>query len=766
MVVDQGVIIVEQNIDWFSRPPSTLLNNFFEIHPIQTTRDPIIVKSFVRKNGTNRKWLSYSEGNDALYCSICLAFLPTVVMSSFVCGMANRRHIHQRVDEHEKPASHNECTENYFQHVSRSNVSNLLFSTQISVHREQVQKQRLVLLRVIEIIKVIGKRGHSYRGHEFEAAYTLSDNSIDRGNFLEMVLLTDSCIEQSEKRKNAGSTGRGSMVTFLSKTTITKLIQITSRSIQQIIAKEINSACMFSVQIDTTEDITNKNQCSIVVRYVTDQIHERLLTMIACDSSTGEYLWSLVSETLKTLNIDILKCVGNSTDGAANMNGEYNGFAAWMFKENPNQIHVWCYAHVLNLVISDTCNVVLSSISLFNLLNDVAVFIRGSYKRMNIFETENQNDIHNRRISTIGETRWWSKDAALTKIFGTFANLHSSFYVELVVALSHIEDNLSFKSEVPVKAKGFKEGLLKYDTILTAQIFLRVFQLTTPLSKYLQTVNMDILVAYNMVPKTIDTLKKYLEEFDIVLKATNNFVCKVNEKLEQHELEAENTLPEKRIRKKKVLSGETRPSEFEIHSDVLNSYKVKVHDVIFKRIIESMSKRFKKSQELYADFAILSPSNFEQLKAHSVPTSALNKLSEYLLPFDEEATAKNLRTELTSFASNWNNIKESLLSTYDIMDINKESVEELEYNCRNSCTACENCTVCCYLILIQYNLISEAYANIGLAYKYTLSLPFTQVACERSFSILKFIKNRLRSSMAQENLQSFMLMKKGNSKQS
>ncbi|XP_065640265.1 uncharacterized protein LOC124815202 isoform X2 [Hydra vulgaris] len=171
-----------------------------------------------------------------------------------------------------------------------------------------------------------------------------------------------------------------------------------------------------------------------------------------------------------------------------------------------------------------------------------------------------------------------------------------------------------------------------------------------------------------------------------------------------------------------------------------------------------MSKHFKKSRELYADFAILSPSNFKQLKGHNVPTSALNKLSEHLLPFDKESTAENLRTELTSFASNWNNIKESLLSTYDIMDINKEPVEELEYSCRKSCTACKNCTVCCYLVLIQYNLISEAYAKIGLAYKYNLSLSFTQVACERSFSILKFIKNRLRSSMAQENLQSFMLM--------
>uniref|UniRef100_A0A336MST3 CSON006217 protein n=1 Tax=Culicoides sonorensis TaxID=179676 RepID=A0A336MST3_CULSO len=45
-----------------------------------------------------------------------------------------------------------------------------------------------------------------------------------------------------------------------------------------------------------------------------------------------------------------------------------------------------------------------------------------------------------------------------------------------------------------------------------------------------------------------------------------------------------------------------------------------------------------------------------------------------------------------------------------------------------------------------------------MAYKYILTLSFTQVSCERSFSTLKFIKNKLRSTLSQENLEAFMLM--------
>jgi len=47
---------------------------------------------------------------------------------------------------------------------------------------------------------------------------------------------------------------------------------------------------------------------------------------------------------------------------------------------------------------------------------------------------------------------------------------------------------------------------------------------------------------------------------------------------------------------------------------------------------------------------------------------------------------------------------------------------------------------------------------IGLACKLLLTLPVSQVTCERSFSALKRIKSRLRSTMTQENLEAFMLM--------
>jgi len=48
----------------------------------------------------------------------------------------------------------------------------------MSAHREQVRKRRQVLECVVDVVKVLGKRGLSYRHMENEVSYTLDDYDI------------------------------------------------------------------------------------------------------------------------------------------------------------------------------------------------------------------------------------------------------------------------------------------------------------------------------------------------------------------------------------------------------------------------------------------------------------------------------------------------------------------------------------------------------------------------------------------------------------
>ena len=73
-------------------------------------------------------------------------------------------------------------------------------------------------------------------------------------------------------------------------------------------------------------------------------------------------------------------CIEDSFDGVANMSGVYSGLQVLMKAARPSHIHTWCYAHVLNLVISDASSVCVAAISLFGLLTELCRFSMISIK--------------------------------------------------------------------------------------------------------------------------------------------------------------------------------------------------------------------------------------------------------------------------------------------------------------------------------------------------------------------------------------------------
>ena len=301
----------------------------FSYHP--KTKHLTVQKAFTRKDGTDRKWLTYRDENHTLYCAVCLAFAKPNETNPFISGMQDWKHTSQRVEEHERNIMHRGCAKAYFLRASKSDVASLLHGPQIAAHRDQVRKRRQVLERIIDVVKFIGKRGLSYRGKQSEAAYTLNDNSIDHDNFLELIILLGkydvclkehltACITQSKKmHQSQQARDRGAAITLLSKTIVNTVISMVQRLMQETIAKEVTESGMFSIQINITQDIMSHEQCSVILRYVTDAIQERLLAVVKCEASTGQYFVQLLADVMDRFNLDISNCVSNAIDGASNM---------------------------------------------------------------------------------------------------------------------------------------------------------------------------------------------------------------------------------------------------------------------------------------------------------------------------------------------------------------------------------------------------------------------------------------------------------------
>lgn len=115
------------------------------------------------------------------------------------------------------------------------------------------------------------------------------------------------------------------------------------------------------------------------------------------------------------------------------------------------------------------------SISLFSFLNKVAGFVCESYLRMNFWNnmTEGKNISF---ISTLGETRWWSKEKSLRNVFGSLNDSQNSIFVQICQTLFNISTSKNMNSDTRFNANMYLQMLLQFDTIITAQLFLLIFK--------------------------------------------------------------------------------------------------------------------------------------------------------------------------------------------------------------------------------------------------------------------------------------------------
>ena len=178
-------------------------------------------------------------------------------------------------------------------------------------------------------------------------------------------------------------------------------------------------------------------------------------------------------------------------------------------------------------------------------------------------------------------------------------------------------------------------------------------------------------------------------------------------------------------------------------------------------VINQFERRFSNQGTLYKSLEILDPRCFEVIGIGNIISSQFDGIKRLLPDID----ISKLKLEVTQFAREWPSLKYPPQNSVDIADKDDQcdqddedcegdagSVDHIGKKCATDCMAS------CLRVLVDYNMFSSAYQNLYVVYKTVLTLPMTQVCCERSFSQLKMIKSRLRNSLRQDNLEACMLL--------
>lgn len=96
----------ELNTKYFKKPDKHNMIQYWLFHPHQAeTNIPFTaLKTYFRKDGGRRMWVSYNHGNSSLHCCICLAYGDG--SGRFTVGVMKWTHIYLRIEEHEVSLTH------------------------------------------------------------------------------------------------------------------------------------------------------------------------------------------------------------------------------------------------------------------------------------------------------------------------------------------------------------------------------------------------------------------------------------------------------------------------------------------------------------------------------------------------------------------------------------------------------------------------------------------------------------------------------------
>ena len=102
----------------------------------------------------------------------------------------------------------------------------------------------------------------------------------------------------------------------------------------------------------------------------------------------------------------------------------------------------------------------------------------------------------------IGATRWWSKHECLQKIFGTFEDGSSGMFCDVIEVLYCASTSVKLSVKARFDASVMLDNMIRYQHVLEAITFLRIMEINSALSKYLQTSGLDFINAFNLVEAT------------------------------------------------------------------------------------------------------------------------------------------------------------------------------------------------------------------------------------------------------------------------
>lgn len=564
------------------------------------------------------------------------------------------------------------------------------------LHEQGITYWRNVLKRVVAAIKCLASRGLPFRGDDEQFG------SQQNGNYmmlLELIAQFDPFLAEHISR--FGNKGSGS-TSYLSKTTCDEFIKILGKKVQDKIVEEIKIVKYYSIIVDSSPDISHVDQLSFIIRYVKEDgvPVERFLQFVENPGHKAENLENAILSTLESLGIDINDCRGQAYDNAANISGPYTGLQARIKEVNKYADYTPCAAHSLNLVGKHAAESCLMAVTYFSTIQNLYNFFSGSTHRWEILTKYCAKSKRMITIKSLSVTRWSAQDDAVHAL--------EHHFPEVISALDGIENDTAEKCTTRNEAFGIRQQLELLETAFMQQLWSFLLSSLNLVSKKLQNVKttiVEVIELFDGLNKMVDDTRKDFDSYEEKALAIS-----VNKEYQ--------TLT-KRKKTRKLRCDESRDGDVELVGR--ENFRINTFNVILDRISSELQKRSIAYQVLNKKFSVIT-------NMHSLNEKQLREKSLQFKNFYDQDIEASFENEMILFQS------------YCVKkNVEKNPPMDL-------------------LKLLRSNELHTVFPNVDIAYRMLVCTPISNCSAERSFSVLRRVKNYLRSKLAAERLNALALL--------
>lgn len=639
-------------------------------------------------------WLHYDVGHDCMRCYVCVnqqskLFNCRNKEGGFInVGVSNWKDALERFRKHQTSECHKQAMT--YQTIvpqcgNAREMSNINASTVMKDNRH-------CLIKIIQSLKYLARQ-----------SIAIQSDKEEESNFIQLLKLRslDDVTLKIWLEKKTG-------VKYTSHDIQNEILTLMSHHVLREIVNDIRSH-FFSLLGDEYTDISNKEQLSICLRWVTENldVNEDFLGFYEIQNIKSDTIVTAIKDSLVRFNLSLDKCRGQCYDGASNMLGNKSGVAQQILQVQPRAHPTHCHAHSLSLSVKDaTVNSKILTDAM-DIVREISILIKFSPKREKMLDDiktdENYDNVPG--VLKLSTTRWTVRAQCFQRVLEN--------YQAIMELWKRCLEEGGLTVDVKARIGGCQNQMRTFELFFGISLGKLLFSHTDNLSRTLQSVKMSALSSKHVADLTRETLQKMRDQ-----DSFDNFYDCTLTKAKRFEFVGEPTLKRKRKRPARFEEGFADP---EFSANARDEYRKMYYEAL-DLITNSIESRF--SQPSFKAYEKLETLLLKSLKCET-STEEQNYLKQN---FSGDVDILMLQAQLPVFQLMF---KDKEFTCFD------DIVTEMKNLRPEQRKLIEMVNRVCQLILVN---------------------PATSATAERTFSMARRLKTWLRSNMTQARFNSLSIL--------